>query len=173
MPLIFRSVIRESSMDIDDRYARHRLIDGWDQERLRAARVMVAGAGAIGNEVIKLLALLGIGRLLIVDFDSVEISNLTRSPLFREADIGRSKAFIAAERAKEEFGARNKTCALGKNLACHGQKRITREQRQPLGELAMVGRATSTEVVIVHAGQVIMNEREAVVHLERDRRGKR
>jgi adenylyltransferase/sulfurtransferase len=88
-------------MDLDDRYARHRLIDGWDQERLGSARLLVAGAGAIGNEVIKLLALLGFGHILIVDFDRVEFSNLTRSPLFRETDIGRPKAEAAAERARE------------------------------------------------------------------------
>jgi molybdopterin/thiamine biosynthesis adenylyltransferase len=85
----------------EDRYARHRLIDWWDQERLRSARVMVAGAGAIGNEVIKNLALLGVGHVLIVDSDTVELSNLTRSVLFRAADRGRPKAEVAAERAAE------------------------------------------------------------------------
>jgi adenylyltransferase/sulfurtransferase len=85
----------------DDRYARHRLIAGWDQERLAAARVLVAGAGALGNEVIKLLALLGVGNILIVDFDHIAISNLTRCVLFRDADIGKSKALVAAERARE------------------------------------------------------------------------
>ena len=62
---------------------------------------MVAGAGAIGNEVIKLLALLGVGHIVIVDFDTVEVSNLTRSVLFREGDIGLPKAAVAAERARE------------------------------------------------------------------------
>lgn len=88
-------------MNTEDRYARHYLIEGWDQERLRNANVLVAGAGAIGNEVIKLLALLGIGHLLIVDFDTVEISNLARCVLFREEDIGRFKANVSAERARQ------------------------------------------------------------------------
>jgi molybdopterin/thiamine biosynthesis adenylyltransferase len=87
--------------DDQDRYARHHLIDWWDQDRLRAARVMVAGAGAIGNEVIKLLALMGVGHILIVDYDRIELSNLTRSVLFREADIGKSKARVAAARARD------------------------------------------------------------------------
>jgi molybdopterin/thiamine biosynthesis adenylyltransferase len=87
--------------DEQDRYARHHLIDWWDQDRLRAARVMVAGAGAIGNEVIKLLALMGVGHILIVDYDRIELSNLTRSVLFREADIGQPKALVAAERARD------------------------------------------------------------------------
>jgi molybdopterin/thiamine biosynthesis adenylyltransferase len=85
----------------EDRYARHRLIDWWDQERLRRARILVVGAGAIGNEVIKNLALLGVGHLLIVDSDTVEISNLTRSVLFRAGDKGRPKAEVAAECAAE------------------------------------------------------------------------
>lgn len=88
-------------MGPEDRYARHRLIEGWSQERLRGAKVLVAGAGALGNEVVKLLALMGVGRIHIVDFDRVELSNLTRSVLFRESDIGRPKADVAAERARE------------------------------------------------------------------------
>ena len=45
----------------EDRYARLRLIPWWDQERLKNATIMVVGAGAIGNELIKYLTLLGIG----------------------------------------------------------------------------------------------------------------
>ena len=84
-----------------DRYVRHRLLEGWDQERLARARVLVAGVGAVGNEVVKLLALMGVGHLILVDFDGVELSNLTRSVLFRETDVGRSKACVAAERARD------------------------------------------------------------------------
>jgi adenylyltransferase/sulfurtransferase len=79
-----------------DRYSRQRLIAGWDQERLAKARILVVGAGALGNEVLKNLALLGIGQLLIVDFDRVEVSNLSRSVLFQEEDIGHPKASTAA-----------------------------------------------------------------------------
>lgn len=86
---------------IEDRYARLRLINWWDQERLSNAVVMVVGAGAIGNELIKNLALLGIGTILIVDMDKIEHTNLTRSVLFRAGDVGRYKAEVAAERAME------------------------------------------------------------------------
>jgi len=86
---------------LEDRYARHRLIEGWDQKRLADAKVLVAGAGAIGNEVLKNLALLGIGHILVVDFDRIELSNLTRSVLFRAGDIGQSKARLAAERVRQ------------------------------------------------------------------------
>jgi len=80
-----------------DRYAALRLIDWWDQERVQNAHLMVIGAGALGNEVLKNLALLGVGYIFLVDFDTVEASNLTRSVLFRPEDGGRFKAEVAAE----------------------------------------------------------------------------
>lgn len=85
----------------EDRYARLRLIPWWDQDRLKNAAIMVVGAGAIGNELIKNLALLGIGRILIFDMDDIENTNLTRSVLYRRSDVGRYKAEVAAERAME------------------------------------------------------------------------
>src|SRR6478672_1462126 len=84
-------------LDDSDRYARLRLIGWWDQDRLRAAKVIVVGAGAIGNEVLKNLALLGIGHIWVIDFDRIENSNLARSVLFRAEDCGKSKASSAAE----------------------------------------------------------------------------
>jgi molybdopterin-synthase adenylyltransferase len=88
-------------IDDDDRYGRLRLISWWRQERLRAARVLVVGAGALGNEVVKNLALLGLGTTYLIDFDVVEPSNLSRSVLFREQDGGQPKAHVAARRAQE------------------------------------------------------------------------
>jgi len=85
----------------EDKYARLRLIPWWDQERLANATILVVGAGAIGNELIKDLTLLGIGRLLIIDMDKIESTNLTRSVLFRAKDVGRYKAEVAAERSME------------------------------------------------------------------------
>ena len=85
----------------DDRFGRFRLIGWWDQRRLEQARVLVVGAGALGNEVIKNLALMGIGNLLIIDLDEIEASNLSRSVLFRTKDRGRPKAVVAAEAARD------------------------------------------------------------------------
>jgi molybdopterin/thiamine biosynthesis adenylyltransferase len=85
----------------DDRHARHRLIDWFDADRLAATHALVAGVGAIGNEVVKQLVLLGVGRVTVLDRDRVERSNLTRSVLFREADVGRDKAAVVAARAAE------------------------------------------------------------------------
>lgn len=85
----------------EDRYSRLRLIPWWDQEKIQNARIMVVGAGALGNELVKNLTLLGVGNILILDMDSIENSNLTRSVLFRRSDVGSFKAEIAAERAIE------------------------------------------------------------------------
>lgn len=85
----------------EDRYSRLRLIPWWDQDRLKNATIMVVGAGAIGNELVKNLTLLGIGKILIFDMDGIENTNLTRSVLYRAKDVGRYKAEVAAERAME------------------------------------------------------------------------
>lgn len=83
------------------RYLRHSLIDWFSQESLKSTCVAVVGAGAIGNEVIKNLSLLGVGSIEIFDFDNIEEHNLTRSVLFRDDDINKSKAEVASARAKE------------------------------------------------------------------------
>ncbi len=94
--------IEISSSDFEeDRYSRLRLIPWWDQDRLKNATIMVVGAGAIGNELIKNLTLLGIGKILVFDMDTIESTNLTRSILFRAKDVGRYKAEVVAERAIE------------------------------------------------------------------------
>jgi molybdopterin/thiamine biosynthesis adenylyltransferase len=86
---------------LDERYERLQMIGWWDQSRIHAARVMVVGAGALGNEVIKNLALLGTGLVVVIDFDQIEASNLSRSVLFRDADCGRTKAEAAAAMARQ------------------------------------------------------------------------
>lgn len=79
------------------------LLSWFKKEKVKDARVLVAGAGALGNEVVKNLALFGVGHIYVVDFDQIEISNLTRSILFREEDAYSHafKADIVAKRAME------------------------------------------------------------------------
>lgn len=84
----------------EDRYASLRLIDWWKHDLVRSAHIMVVGAGALGNEVLKNLALLGVGHLFIADFDTIEASNLSRSLLYRNEDGGRHKALVATERVR-------------------------------------------------------------------------
>jgi adenylyltransferase/sulfurtransferase len=88
-------------IDNDDRYSRLRLIAWWDQQKLRQAQVLVVGAGALGNEVLKNLTLVGIGRIIVIDMDEIEDSNLTRSILFRARDRGKSKAIAAAAACRD------------------------------------------------------------------------
>lgn len=84
-----------------DRYHTFGYISWWQQEVVRNATILVVGAGALGNEVIKNLALMGIGNILIADFDTIEDSNLSRSVLFRVSDNGRRKVDAAASAVKE------------------------------------------------------------------------
>lgn len=85
----------------ENRYSRLELIPWWNQELLHNSTVMVVGAGAIGNELIKNLALLGVGKIVIVDIDKIEQTNLTRSILYRMKDVGKYKSQAAAEAAME------------------------------------------------------------------------
>lgn len=98
------NVIRLADLQApDERFSRFALIEWWDQARLAAARVLVIGAGALGNEIVKNLALLGVGQVFVADLDRIEHSNLSRSVLFREADCGRWKAEVVCERAREIY----------------------------------------------------------------------
>jgi len=85
----------------ETRYDRQERITWWDQDRLAESRVLVVGAGALGNEVAKNLALVGVGSTLVVDFDHIEMSNLSRCVFFRPEDEGKSKAPTLAARAGE------------------------------------------------------------------------
>lgn len=76
-------------------------ISWWDVETMKDAWVLVVGAGALGNEVLKNLVLLGVGHIVLVDFDRVEHLNLCRSVLFREEDCGQFKAEVAARRLRQ------------------------------------------------------------------------
>jgi adenylyltransferase/sulfurtransferase len=89
-----------------DRYSRQRRVAGigeTGQTRLRRATVLVVGCGALGTHALDALARAGVGRLLVVDRDVVEWSNLQRQVLFREADAtaGLPKAVAAAQRLGE------------------------------------------------------------------------
>ncbi len=82
------------------RYARHivlREIGGPGQARLKAARVLVVGAGGLGSPVLQYLAAAGVGTLGVADHDTVSLSNLQRQVLFATGDVGRGKVEAAAE----------------------------------------------------------------------------
>lgn len=80
----------------EDRFSRFRLIPWWDQEKIARCRLLVIGAGALGNEVLKNAALLGFRQVVLVDMDRIEESNLSRAVMFRAEDVGSWKTEAAA-----------------------------------------------------------------------------
>ncbi len=86
-----------------DRYARHIVlpeIGGAGQAALKAARVLVVGAGGIGSPALQYLAAAGIGQIAVIDDDCVDLSNLQRQTIFGTEDAGQPKAVAALARAK-------------------------------------------------------------------------
>lgn len=99
-PLIPAERLRPLSPAESARYARHLTL--WEvgargQQALRAARVLVVGAGGLGAPIIQYLAAAGVGHLSIIDDDVVELSNLQRQVIHREEDLGRPKAESARD----------------------------------------------------------------------------
>jgi len=95
-------ILGESSID-DDRYDRQSRIIGWNQSKIANATVMIIGVGATGNEVAKNLALTGIGKLILIDYDIIEKSNLNRCVLFTltGADKNAFKVDVVEEACKK------------------------------------------------------------------------
>ncbi|MGA3404994.1 MAG: ThiF family adenylyltransferase [Candidatus Bathyarchaeia archaeon] len=89
---------------VDYLWARHLIAWGTEgQRKIKMATVLLAGAGAIGNEVSKNLAMLGLGRLFVVDRDIVELSNVSRMIFFKRTDLGKNKAEILAQNVHERY----------------------------------------------------------------------
>jgi len=99
----------------EDRYSRLRLIPWWDQSKIAGCRLLVVGAGALGNEILKNAALLGFRKVIVVDLDRIEESNLSRTVLYREQDIGQFKSEVAA-RAYRALAGDAEVRALNLNI---------------------------------------------------------
>ncbi|MHA1236675.1 MAG: HesA/MoeB/ThiF family protein [Candidatus Hodarchaeales archaeon] len=79
------------------RYDRQILIKNWNQDKIRKSRVVIVGMGALGTIVSASLAMAGVGELILVDYDTIEITNLNRQLLFHTEDIGKSKVMVGEE----------------------------------------------------------------------------
>lgn len=89
---------------VDYIWARQLILWGIEgQKEIRNSTIFIAGAGALGNEVVKNLAMLGIRRLIIVDNDVVELSNTNRMIFFDKEDVGKSKAKVLAKKINKKF----------------------------------------------------------------------
>lgn len=86
--------------ELQERYDRQARTPGWDQSLIQNGIVVIVGVGALGCEVAKNLALMGVGKLILIDNDVVELSNLSRQMLFTEDDIGKPKSEMAAQKIK-------------------------------------------------------------------------
>lgn len=84
-------------------YSRQILLDGWDieaQEKLKLANILIIGCGGIGCTSAELLARAGVGKITLIDADTIEMSNLQRQIAYVEEDIGFYKAEILAKRLR-------------------------------------------------------------------------
>ena len=110
------SRVTVGALDVhEDRFSRLRLIPWWDQIKIRETRVLVIGAGALGNEILKNLGLLGFREMVVIDLDRIEESNLSRTVLFRSENIGEFKAEVAA-RSVEALTGESRVHALVGNV---------------------------------------------------------
>jgi len=85
---------------MQSRYDRQFLLKEWNQDKISNGKIFIAGMGAIGLPSAINFALMGVGTLIICDYDSIEISNLSRQLLFWEEDIGKLKSEVAARKLK-------------------------------------------------------------------------
>ncbi len=89
-------------IEIENRYSRQlQCAEGFSQEALSSASVLVLGMGGLGGTVALHLAMAGVGELHVCDRDIVSLSNLNRQILYRETDLGKEKTYLACERLKE------------------------------------------------------------------------
>lgn len=96
---------------MDQRYNRHHIIDGFGtegQQRLEKSSALIVGVGGLGSPIALYLAAAGVGRIGIIDNDTVSLTNLQRQILYRESEIDQSKV----ERAKESLESLNSNCTI-------------------------------------------------------------
>lgn len=110
----------ESPLNLE-RYNRQMRLKEWNQEKLLNSTVFIAGVGALGSIIALNLAMMGVGHLILCDFDTIELSNLARQVLFKNEDIGKSKV-LTAKSALEQINPTIGITALDQKLETIDQK---------------------------------------------------
>lgn len=85
------------------RFDRQERLNLWDQNLIETSSVLISGAGGTGSEVAKNLSLTGFGKIILIDQDTVEISNLNRQLLYNEKVVGKFKAETAIKTIKKRY----------------------------------------------------------------------
>ena len=85
------------------RFDRQERLNLWDQNLIESSTVLISGAGGTGSEVAKNLSLMGFGKIILIDQDTIEISNLNRQLLYTEKDVGKFKAETAVKAIKKRY----------------------------------------------------------------------
>ena len=100
-----------------DIFDRQKRIAGWDQKKISDATVMVIGVGATGNEVVKNLILTGVGKLILIDYDFINISNLNRCVLFNSQSAQNKDYKVdVVKNACEELNPNTEVLGIKKDL---------------------------------------------------------
>ncbi|TFF85656.1 MAG: ThiF family adenylyltransferase [Promethearchaeota archaeon] len=94
----FSDNLSEEERELYDRQFR---LEGWSQDIIKNSTVLIAGIGGLGCEIAKNLAMVGVGRLELVDMDIIEFSNLNRQLLFVDAEMGEPKVIAAAKKLRD------------------------------------------------------------------------
>ena len=156
-----------------DRYARHIVLDGIGAEgqlALRAARVVVVGAGGLGAPVLLYLAAAGVGRIDLYDDDRVDLSNLQRQVLFATDDVGRPKAAAAAERLRRlnpEIDVQASTSRIGPDnaVSAFAEADVVIDGSDTFGTRYAVNDAcVAADVPLVHGAVAQFHGQVAVFH---------
>jgi len=100
-----------------DKFDRQKRITGWDQNKISDATILIIGVGATGNEVVKNLVLTGVGKLILIDYDFIDFSNLNRCVLFnRQGAQNKDYKVDVVKNACEELNPDTEIVAIKKDL---------------------------------------------------------
>ena len=142
---------------MSERYIRqHPLLREDGQETLCQKQVLILGCGGLGGYLLEYMVRLGVGHITVVDPDVFDVSNLNRQLLSSESDLGRSKAVVAGERAKQ-INPAVKICALQTSFGPENAEELVRDQDLVLDGLDSISARLVMEDACAHHGVPIVH----------------